>query len=105
MSVVAKSIIGEISAAAVGKAELVVAKTTEDIRGDAEGRSRVDTGAMAAGWMAFVGGLTGRVEASEDYTVHNEFGTVKMSAQPMAVPAAETARGPYYAAMGQVFKP
>lgn len=105
MSVVAKSIIGEISAAAVGKAELVVAKTTIDIKGGAAGRSRVDTGAMQGGWTANVGGLHGIVESGPDYTVYNEFGTSKMAAQPMATPAAEMARGPYYAAMVQVFMP
>lgn len=105
MSVIAHSIIGEVVAKSVAKAEIVVAKTTHDIKGDASGRSRVDTGAMRGGWTAQVGGLSGRVESGPDYTVYHEFGTSKMSAQAMAVPAAETARGPFYAAMGQVFKP
>lgn len=105
MSVVAKSLIGEVAAASVAKAELVVAKTTMDVKGGAAARARIDTGAMQGGFTAEIGGLNGRVESGPDYTVYNEFGTSKMAAQPMMVPAAEAARGPFYAAMGRVFMP
>jgi hypothetical protein len=53
-------------------------------------RSRVDTGAMRAGWQSQMTGPTeGEVFNPIEYTPHNEWGTVNMSAQPMAHPAAD----------------
>lgn len=57
----------------------------------AKENSRVDTGAMQAGWnrskigRGWKGGY--RIYNTVPYTVFNEFGTSKMSAQPMLGPA------------------
>lgn len=50
----------------------------------AQASSRVRTGAMRAGWTADDNGFHNDVS----YTIYNEFGTYKMSAQPMARPGA-----------------
>lgn len=50
--------------------------------------SRVDTGAMRAGWSAEPLGVNGaRVTNPVPYTIFNEFGTYRMSAKPMARPS------------------
>lgn len=59
----------------------------------AKEKSRVDTGTMRAGWQSReMGPFDGMVFNLTSYTIYNEFGTVNMSAQPMAVPAAEETR-------------
>jgi hypothetical protein len=53
-------------------------------------RSRVDTGAMRAGWQSQMTGPTeGEVFNPVEHTIFNEVGTVSMPAQPMAHPAAD----------------
>ena len=55
---------------------------------DAARRSRVDTGAMRAGWSAAPLGINGaRVSNPVAHTIYNEFGTFRMSAKPMARPS------------------
>lgn len=55
---------------------------------DAARRSRVDTGAMRAGWKATpLPGGAARVSSGPEYTVYNEYGTSRMAAQPMARPS------------------
>jgi HK97 gp10 family phage protein len=66
-----------------------VAKTTFDIQRAAQGFARVDTGAMRAGIVGKPAGLQGEVVSGPHYTIYNEFGTYKMSAQPMFRPAAD----------------
>jgi hypothetical protein len=61
-------------------------------------RSRVDTGAMRAGWQSQMTGPTeGEVSNPLEYTIFNEVGTVNMPAQPMAHPAADAEQGPFQA--------
>lgn len=55
-------------------------------------RSRVDTGTMQGGWQSENFGLEGVVFNLVAHTVHNEYGTVHMSAQPMLRPAIEITR-------------
>lgn len=59
----------------------------------AKENSRVDTGAMQKGWnRSKIGeGRRGgwRIFNTVPYTVHNEFGTVHMPAQPMLGPAVD----------------
>lgn len=65
-----------------------VATTTPQLPKLPQARSRVRTGRMFKSWQAENLGLRIRV-ASEGvaYTVYNEFGTSKMSAQPMLQPS------------------
>jgi hypothetical protein len=70
-------------------------------------RSRVDTGAMRAGWQSqMTGPAEGEVSNPVEHTVYNEYGTVNMPAQPMAHPAADAEQGPFQAriakALGEV---
>jgi hypothetical protein len=82
------------------RASQAVRKTVEDIQADAAERSRVDLGNMKAGWqMEMQDDLNGDVYNEVEYVEHHEYGTVHMSAQPMATPAAEAARPGFIAAM------
>lgn len=104
MSVVIKSRLGLIAEEAIPKAQAAVTKASLDIEMGAKSRSRVDTGNMRASIAARpAGALEAMVEAGAEYTIYNEYGTSKMSAQPMLRPATEQARGGFYAAMRQVF--
>ena len=47
---------------------------------------------MAAGWHVEPLGIAARVVSGTDYTIYNEFGTSRMSAQPMARPSMDVAR-------------
>lgn len=101
--------IPQIIAAAPGRAEAIVEKTARDIQGGAEIRARVDTGQMKSGFDVVDaspgGGDPGRAVINPvEHTVHNEFGTSKMGAQPMLVPAAEEAQPGFVAAMKQVYR-
>lgn len=54
--------------------------------------SRVDTGAMRAGWHAEPAGAGGaRVVSGPSYTIYHEYGTYKMAAKPMARPSMPAA--------------
>jgi hypothetical protein len=83
-----------------GKASRVVRKTAHDIEAGAKARSREDTGAMKGGWQTEpVSELEAIVYNGVEHVLYNEYGTAHMSAQPMATPAAEAARGPFIDAM------
>jgi len=70
-----------------------VAKALISIERRAKERSRVDTGAMRGGWQHVMTGATeGTVSNPVPYTIYNEYGTIFMSAQPMARPAVEETR-------------
>jgi HK97 gp10 family phage protein len=74
----------------------VVKKTTLNVESGAKQKSRVDTGQMRGGWNSeFPDPLTGIVSNPVEHTIHNEFGTRHMSAQPMIRPAAEENRQPF----------
>lgn len=75
MSVVAHSIIGEISAAATAKAHTVIVKTVADVKSAAQGKAPVDTGALKGSITGRTGGLEGKIEVGVDYGVYVEFGS------------------------------
>lgn len=59
-------------------------------------RSRVDTGEMQQGWQtAEVDDDTSAAYNPVAHSVHNEYGTRHMSAQPMLHPAVEAEREPF----------
>jgi HK97 gp10 family phage protein len=69
-----------------------VQETIGEIRDEAARRSRVKTGAMRDGWTAtMTGPAAGTVSNDVPYTAYNEYGTVRMSAQPMLTPAVDHA--------------
>ncbi len=74
-------------------AERVASHAADEIARGAAARSRVDTGAMQAGWD--VQGL--RISDPVYYTRFHEYGTVKMTAQPMLGPAMEAEADPFFA--------
>lgn len=95
----------EIAASLRPQAAQIVRKTAFDIAADAKVRTppRVDTGAMLNGWQAQAEEeLVWRVSNTQDYALYNEFGTYKMAAHPMLIPAAEQARQPFLDAMSEL---
>ena len=58
--------------------------------------TREDTGAMKGGWSIAPSGSgysrNFHIENSQDYTIHHEYGTYKMSAIPMVRPTLEEAQ-------------
>ncbi len=85
------------------RASQAVRKTALDIEAGAKERSRVDTGNMKNAWQTEMESeLSAVVYNNVDYVIHNEFGTARMSAQPMATPAAEAARPSFEAAMKEL---
>lgn len=72
-----------------GKAKRAVANAEAGLIAGAQRRSRVASGAMRGGWQGQNRGLEGEVFNLIDYTIHNEYGTIHMSAQPMLRPAIE----------------
>jgi len=68
-------------------------QAAENIRRGAANRSRVRTGKMQKGWSVEHGPEDSLVFNDVPYTVYNEYGTHRMSAQPMLVPAVEEERG------------
>jgi HK97 gp10 family phage protein len=61
-----------------------------EMRDVAKQFSRVDTGEMRDAWQwEATGAGTGQLVNDSDHVLYNEYGTVNMSAQPMARPALE----------------
>lgn len=84
---------GALAAALLPGLQAVSMGACEAGAADAARRSRVDTGAMRAGWHAEPlphGGA--RMSGGTDHDVFNEFGTSRMRAQPMARPSMDVAR-------------
>lgn len=105
MTEILKSRIPEIIAGSEAKAHTAVEITVFNIEAASKLRSRVDTGQMRNGWMGeMLGAVEGVVGNPVEHTIFNEFGTVNMSAQPMLTPSIEEARGPFLAAMAEVFR-
>lgn len=70
-----------------------VRRTALIVEGKAEQKSRVRTGEMKGGWETrFESEMTAFVFNGVSWVIHNEFGTRKMSAQPMIRPAVEESR-------------
>jgi hypothetical protein len=76
-----------------------IRRGAELIKVGAQRRSRVDTGAMRAGWHVEPAGDGFIVANDVDYAIYNEFGTVHITAQPMLHPAADEVMGK----MGDLF--
>lgn len=70
-------------------------QSAENIRKGAARRSRVRTGRMRDGWSVEHGPEESTVYNPVDYTRFNEWGTVRMSAQPMLTPAVEDERAAF----------
>src|SRR5205823_11400001 len=73
-------------------ADRVASKAAHEIATGAADRSRVLTGAMRAGW----GSQGLEISNSIRYAGFNEYGTYKMSAQPMLHPAMEAEADPFF---------
>ncbi len=92
-----------IAARLPGEARAIVQKTLEDVEGGCKARSRVDTGDMRNEWGSrMTGSTSGEVYNNSDHVLPNEYGTVHMSAQPMAHPSADAARPGFEAAIKQL---
>lgn len=74
----------------------LMARVAAEITADAAARSRVDTGRMRRGWQSKASGRGYySVLNGTPYVSYHEFGTRKMSAQPMLGPAVAAARARY----------
>jgi hypothetical protein len=104
LATVLKSRIPEIVTGATAKTRVAVEVTVFNIEAGCKLRSRVDKGQMRNGWTGeMTGAAEGVVYNPVEHTIFNELGTVKMSAQPMLAPSVEEARGPFLAAMAEVY--
>jgi len=75
------------------EASRLVRKTGLKIVATEQELSRVDAGTMRAGWkFDMVDDLTGVNYNNVEHTIHNEYGTATMTAQPMMHPAFDQAR-------------
>lgn len=94
MEVEVSSRIPQIVAVAQAETQIETQQAANNIVAGAKARSRVDTGAMKAGWQSRRAEEANTYEVFNPvyYTVFNEFGTVNMSAQPMLAPAVEEER-------------
>lgn len=86
-----------ITAGIVAGAQDALAEGLDALLDDVRARSRVDTGEMRDTWHTLSnlvsGEASGELHSGADHTEFNEWGTEKMSAQPMATPAAESEKG------------
>lgn len=95
----------EIVAEAEAKVAAAVEFTAFHIEGGAKQRARYKTGFMRGEIQANqVGHLEWEVIGGANYTIFHEYGTVKMEAQPMFVPASEDARPIFEEMMREVYR-
>jgi len=88
------------SAAFKAAVPLIVDKTAADATRIARAKSRVDTGAMEGNWTYEMESLFRAIIGNpEEHSIYNEYGTVKMSAQPMIRPAIGQVTDAFFAAM------
>lgn len=94
MRTTVSSRIPQIIAEAEAETQLATQRTASQIVAGCKARSRVDTGAMKAGWQSRRGidAKTYEVFNTVYWTIFNEMGTVNMAAQPMLAPSVEEAR-------------
>jgi len=84
---------------------LIVQKTGSDAEAIARQLSRVDTGAMQGGWSFKMTGPTrGILGNSQEHAIYNEFGTRRMSAQPMVRPAIQQVSSSFFAAISKLLQ-
>ena len=68
----------------------IVAEEADQIRADAQTRSPVLTGALAAGWYVTDGGMGAKIVTNDTrQAFYQEFGTSRHGPQPSLFPAAE----------------
>lgn len=90
VTVTVRSRVPVYTAAALVKVGLAVTKATFDTEALAKARAPVDTGYLRSAITGrMVGKTEGEVVSNADYSIYQEFGTYKMSAQPFMVPALE----------------
>lgn len=87
---VRRNAFGDIARQLPISAAAIVEKRGQEMVQIARDLSRVDTGEMRDGWTwRQTSNASGVMENDVAHVVFNEFGTVRMSAAPMARPAAE----------------
>jgi HK97 gp10 family phage protein len=97
---------GAIAASLKPRAHALVAETIVVVRDSAKAHSRVDTGEMRDGWTAEQTSDThGTVYNDVPHTVFNEYGTVKMTAQPMIHPAIDEAKPAFDTGLARLLEP
>lgn len=96
---------GDIANGMEAKAAAAVQHAGLRVEAGAKRRARVDTGFMRGElrWRP-EGPLEGSVIAGAKYTIHHEYGTRHMSAQPMLVPAVEDARQGFEHDIADIFR-
>lgn len=83
----------EIIVAGNSRTYAALDRAAHSIENGAKARSRVDTGNMRNGWTTErVSNAARMVYNPVHYTIHHEYGTRYMSAQPMLRPAVEEVR-------------
>lgn len=87
------------SAAVHRRAELATKKAAYDIEGHAKTRAPVRTGHLKTSIQASGHGLDWRVDSPANYSLYVEFGTRHMGAQPYLLPASESVKPSFIAAM------
>lgn len=81
-----------------------VRRAEANIERRAKSKSRVDTGNMRGGWQHKASGrFEGAVFNTVSYTIFNEYGTSKMSPQPMLRPAIEETQPEFEADMRKAY--
>lgn len=81
---------------------LIVQKTGLDALAIAKSLSRVDTSNMVNNWQfEMVGPTRGILGNPVDYTIYNEYGTVRMSSKPMIRPAIDQVTPEFLAALSK----
>jgi hypothetical protein len=86
-------------------ADTILKKAATDVLVGAQWRSRHRYGYMRGGWQTRpVGRLSVVVFNPVEYTIYHEFGTHKITPQPMLGPAIEQARGPFLKAWAYIFR-
>ena len=93
-----------IIAGSYGKAEEVVMKAEANLVRRSQERSRVRTGAMRGGWQSQNYGMEGIVFNLVAHTIHNEYGTIHMSSQPMLRPAIEMTQPEFEADAAEIYR-
>lgn len=101
-----KNDIDDLSRRAQQRVKAIIADDAQITKTDAQARSRVDTGEMRAGWTAFnTDPWTYELSNKVEHAIYNEFGTSRMSAQPMLTPSIENAAQRLPKALAEAFKP
>jgi hypothetical protein len=101
---VTKNDFARIGAGARRKAGQLVRKTAADVEAGTKVRSRVgETGNMRAGWQQEPDGEYAVIVYNNvEYAIHHEYGTYKMTAQPMLHPSMDEERRPFDAGMARL---